>query len=85
MLILSRSVEESIMIDDAIEVVVLGVKGNQVKLGIRAPRDVDVHRKEVYQEIEEANRKAAVSSVDPATLSHALDSLRAQQKNSGSH
>lgn len=51
MLILTRRVGETICIGDDIEVVVLGVKGNQVRLGVKAPTDVDVHREEIYQRI----------------------------------
>ncbi|AOU98819.1 carbon storage regulator [Acidihalobacter yilgarnensis] len=51
MLILTRRVGETLVIGDAIEVTVLGVKGNQVRLGIKAPKDVSVHREEVYQRI----------------------------------
>lgn len=51
MLILTRRVGETLVIGEAIEVTVLGVKGNQVRLGIKAPKDVAVHREEVYQRI----------------------------------
>ena len=51
MLILTRRVGETIRIGDDIEVVVLGVKGNQVRIGVTAPRDTEVHREEIYQRI----------------------------------
>lgn len=51
MLILSRRPGETIRIGDDIEVVVLGVKGNQVRIGVIAPRDTEVHREEIYQRI----------------------------------
>ncbi len=51
MLILTRRLNETIMIGDAISVTVLGTKGNQVRLGVNAPRDVTVHREEVYERI----------------------------------
>lgn len=59
MLVLSRKLEESIMIGDNIEIKVIAVHGETVKLGISAPRDIPVHRKEVYEEIEKENIRAA--------------------------
>lgn len=51
MLILTRKVNESLIVGDDITITVLGVKGNQVRLGVTAPRDVAVHREEIYQRI----------------------------------
>lgn len=51
MLILSRKVGETLNIGDEVTVTVLGAKGNQVRLGINAPRDIAVHREEIYQKI----------------------------------
>lgn len=51
MLILTRRVGETIIIDDDIEVTVLSVKGNQVRLGIKAPEDIAVHREEIYERL----------------------------------
>ncbi|QEY75126.1 carbon storage regulator CsrA [Pseudomonas denitrificans (nom. rej.)] len=63
MLILTRRPGETICIGDNIEVVVLGVKGNQVRIGVTAPRDTEVHREEIYQRIrEEAQRLPAARS-----------------------
>lgn len=53
MLILTRRVGETVMIGDNVTVTVLGVKGNQVRLGVNAPRDVAVHRQEIYDRIKE--------------------------------
>ena len=55
MLILTRKDNESLFIGDEIEIAVLGVNGNQVRIGINAPKDIDVHREEVYRRIEAQN------------------------------
>lgn len=59
MLILTRKTNESIIIDDNIEIIVVGVEDGKVKLGIKAPKEVDIHRKEVYESIQQENRQAA--------------------------
>lgn len=53
MLILTRRVGETLMIGDEVTVTVLGVKGNQVRIGVNAPKDVAVHREEIYNRIKE--------------------------------
>lgn len=55
MLILTRRVGEALMIGDDISISVLGVKGNQVRIGIDAPKDVAVHREEIFQKIQREN------------------------------
>ena len=52
MLILTRRVGETLMVGDDVTVTVLGVKGNQVRIGVDAPKDVAVHREEIYQRIQ---------------------------------
>lgn len=68
MLILSRKLNEKLVIGDGIVVSVVEVRGDQVKLGIEAPRDVKVYRQEVYEAIQEENRRAAASSLPPSSL-----------------
>lgn len=62
MLALSRKKNEAIVINNNIEVTILEVKGDQVKIGITAPKEVPVYRKEVYIQIQEANKAAADTS-----------------------
>ena len=52
MLILTRRVGETIMIGDDVTVSVLGVQGNQIRIGVNAPKDIDVHREEIYKRIQ---------------------------------
>ncbi|MDP9025229.1 MAG: carbon storage regulator CsrA [Candidatus Eremiobacteraeota bacterium] len=59
MLVLSRKINQSIMIGDNVRIVVVAVDRDQVKLGIEAPRDLSVHRSEIYEEIQRANQSAA--------------------------
>lgn len=67
MLILTRRVGETLMIGDEVSVTVLGVKGNQVRIGITAPKDVAVHREEIYQRIHGEGDTAEVKEDLPQT------------------
>jgi carbon storage regulator len=59
MLILTRRVGETLMIGDEVTVTVLGVKGNQVRIGVNAPKDVSVHREEIYERIKKEQAESA--------------------------
>ena len=64
MLVLTRKLNESIMIGDDIELTVLAVDGDQIKLGINAPKQVDIHRKEIYLAIQQENTDALLSQTE---------------------
>jgi carbon storage regulator (csrA) len=68
MLILTRKLGESIRIGDQIEVKVVGIDGDQVKLGISAPRSVDIHRSEIYEAIQKENSQAASGKLSDELL-----------------
>ena len=67
MLALSRKKDEAIIINDNIEVKILEIKGDQIKIGVSAPKSVPIYRKEVFTQIQEANKEAS-QSVDMETL-----------------
>lgn len=72
MLVLSRKLNQAIMVGDNVRIVVVSVDRDQVKLGIDAPREIPVHRSEVFDEIQRANREAAgLAGPEPAAESAA--------------
>ncbi|MFS3940710.1 carbon storage regulator CsrA [Bacillus subtilis] len=74
MLVLSRKINEAIQIGADIEVKVIAVEGDQVKLGIEAPKHIDIHRKEIYLTIQEENNRAA------SLFSDVISALSSQKK-----
>lgn len=83
MLVLTRRLMESIIIGDDVEICLLDIKGDKVRLGIRAPKSVTVHRKEVYEEIQSAN--VAASRPDLANLESLTDRMIERDRASGQH
>lgn len=78
MLILSRKENQSIMIGEDVEITVVSIKGDHIKLGIQAPKNVKVYRKELYDEIQAANIQA--SKVTPDTLKDLGKLLKDKEK-----
>lgn len=76
MLVLARKKGESIIIGDGIEITVLGSEGETVKLGIRAPKQVEIYRKEVYESILRSNREALQSRTNLARLTQMVKKSR---------
>lgn len=68
MLALSRKAGESIMIGNDIEITILEIKGEQIKIGISAPKSVPIYRKELYLQILESNREAASAQINEEAL-----------------
>lgn len=69
MLALARKINETIVINNNIEVTILEIKGDQVKIGINAPKSVPIYRKEIFLQIQEANKEAAQNVTSPDVLS----------------
>ncbi len=74
MLVLTRKLGESIAIDDHIKIVVVQIKGKQVRLGIQAPKETKIHREEVYEAIKTQNKEAVSSPTEMDRVAKALKS-----------
>lgn len=87
MLVLSRKVNQSIMVGDNVRVVVVAVDRDQVKLGIEAPREIAVHRSEIYEEIQRNNRSAAAAQQEatPSAVSVGRATLQPRKKGPKAH
>ena len=72
MLALARKVNESIMLGNDIEITLLEIKGDRVKIGISAPKSVPIYRKEIYLQIQEENKQAAGQEIDVEALKNAF-------------
>ena len=77
MLILTRRVGEAVMIGNEVTVTVLGVKGNQIRIGINAPKHVAVHREEIFDRIQREQDPEEFQSGDPAQLQSGSDFVQA--------
>ena len=86
MLVLSRQRDETIMIGDDVEITVVDIRGDKVRLGITAPRHIQVHRKEVYEAIKRENQQAAkVSAEDVAGVLPRNDAQPKRNENRAAH
>ncbi|NLJ86293.1 MAG: carbon storage regulator CsrA [Firmicutes bacterium] len=79
MLVLTRKIDESIIIGDNIRVTIVDIRGDQVKVGIDAPREISVHREEIYLEIQAENLRAALST-KTADLGKIAEMLKPDKK-----
>lgn len=68
MLALARKINQSIIIGNDVEITLLEIKGDQVKIGINAPKSVPVYRKEIYKQIQDENKKASEGEIDVEAL-----------------
>jgi len=76
MLVLTRRLGESIWINDDIRIVIQNIRGNQVRIGIAAPKEVTVHREEIYQKIHQENREAVNSTAEMKPVRELYQSIR---------
>ena len=74
MLILTRRCNETVIIGENTSVTVLGIKGNQVRIGIEAPRDVPVHREEIYKRIRRDELRNGQREADDSSIDHSITS-----------
>lgn len=79
MLILTRKKGESIRIGDMIEIKIVAVEGDQVKLGINAPREIEIHRQEIYEAIQKENSQAAAGQL-PEDVLQAMKGMKKEKK-----
>lgn len=68
MLVLSRKINQSIVIGDNIEIILVDIRGDQIKLGINAPKTVKIFRKEVYEEVKSQNLEASQSTIEELNI-----------------
>ena len=76
MLVLARKVGQSIVVNDNVEILIIEVRGDQVRLGIEAPRSIPVHRKELLEQIRAENLRAATTEVDMDVAAQRLGEIQ---------
>lgn len=76
MLVLARKVGQSIVVNDNVEILIIEVRGDQVRLGIEAPRSIPVHRKELLEQIRAENLRAAAAEVDMDVAAQTLGDIQ---------
>ena len=82
MLALARKVNQSIVIGNDVEITILEIKGDQIKIGIDAPKSVPIYRKEIYVQIQEENKQAAGEEIDVSALKNVFkDSAGTKKSN----
>ena len=79
MLILTRRAGETVMIGDKVSVTIVAIQGNQVRIGVDAPRDIEVHREEIYQKIHEGKQERPAMTPDTAAASAGISRRRAEE------
>lgn len=80
MLVLTRKENQSIVIGEDIEIKVIAVEGEQIKLGIEAPKHIEVHRKEIFLSIQDENKQASTVKVDKGMLQQLSTKLKKVEK-----
>jgi len=80
MLVLTRKKGQSLMIGQDVEIAIIDIQGDQVRLGINAPRSVSIHRKEVFDEIIQENKEASTVSLSSKDLKKAMETLYTDKK-----
>lgn len=81
MLALARKVNQSIVIGNDVEITILEIKGDQIKIGINAPKSVPIYRKEIYDQIQEENKQAAGEEIDVSALKNVFkDTVKTAKK-----
>jgi carbon storage regulator len=80
MLVLTRRLKESIMIGDDIEITIVSIDGEQVKIGIDAPKQIEIHRKEIFIDIQKSNHEAAQTKNITINLQQMLKLMKMEQE-----